>query len=415
MSKITRIKATCAQIPRPLNSPGHTGRNTYTPGAKFLERYEAEQAAEVRGFMAWNLAAGLAYAANRAIPPAGSLDWPTKNAGRCLWSWEDLVGISADVPSAEVPTTARPYLDALKEQALRPTAAFPADMRSISPRLCIDLLGGVYSRAKREVEVILGITLPNALRLDQSLGLVMYGDLQDKAIPLMSRVRTQFPKRPGFSQRSTYLMEVVSDGVEPFAVGVLKHTLFEDDLAPRLLGSKDTIAAKCRELYSRLGAYLEDDFLQNYAGIVDRVLREEWHLDEFDPEDPEPDAEQVLERLVIWQYHDNRRLGAELFLGLALLTGVSPAAITAYAVSDARRRGYTYIGHEEVLRLAALVEDTSMNAAAARCAKEIRGHAVELIDAQAGKQDVIEKLARVGRARTLGQVFWEFEGRLTTG
>jgi len=263
------------------------------------------------------------------------------------------------------------------------------------------------------VEDLTGHELPKALLLDRTLGLVGYGDLHDKALPLFSRAKAELPEVPGFSRTAAYLA-TVCDGVEPFSVGILRHTLFEIDMIPRLLGGKEMIEAKCRELYQRLGAYLDEDFSRAYTTVLDRVMREEWHVEEFDPEDPEPDFEQVLERLIIWQWHDNRCLQAGLFMGLSLLTGISPASLTAYAVSDARRRGYTYIDVAEVDKLAELVENASFSAGAGRCAKEIRGHAAELMDVMASKQGVAERLARVSRARRLEDAFWEFSGRMKT-
>lgn len=395
-------------IPKP-STAGPVGRNTFTPSPKFLAaRYPVEERAEVRQFMAWSLASGLAYIANRPMAaglPAAMSQY-SKGAGRCLWSWDDVLEDGA------VPAEVEPFLAHLKEQALRPTSMFPADMRSLSPRLCIDLLGGNYARARREVELVAGAALPKHYPLDRILGLMNYGDVQDHALPLLSRVRREFPCRPGFSAHATYVAETINDSLSPFAVGILKSTLFEEDQAQRLLNARPWVEEKCREVFAGLGAYLEDDFSANYTGVVDRLLREEWHVDEFDPEDPEPDAEQVIERLILWKFHDNRTLLPGLLLGLAVLTGVSPASLTAYAVSDARRRGYSYISHTDMEALAALVENASMSQNAARCAKEIRGQVVELVDAQAGKQDVLEKLARINRARSLGQVFWEWESRL---
>lgn len=384
-------------LPRPP-TPGNIGRALFTPSQNFLNSRYGDDLPGVRAFMAWSIAAGLAYAANRQPDPPEGMD--PKGAGRGLWTWEDCVVVGS--PD-------HPALSYIKEQALRPTAAFPSDLRSISPRLAAELLGGNYSAVKRMVEAM-GYQLPNAMRLDQVFGLVGYGDLQDGALPLFGRVRSTLPAIPGFSKNAAYLAHVCDD-LEPFAVGILRHTLFEVDLAPRLLAGRVLIEAKCRALYESIGAFLDDDFSRSYTAVLDRVMREEWHLEEFDPEDPEPDYEQVLERLVIWQWHDNRCLPAGLFMGLSMLTGVSPASFTAYAVSDARRRGYTFIDVAEVDKLAGKVEDASMSSAAARCAKEIRGHSDELKDILVGKQGVAERLARVSRARQLKDVFWEFADR----
>lgn len=395
-------------IPKPATA-GPVGRNTFTPSPKFLKaRYPDGQRAEVQQFMAWSLTSGLAYIANRPLAaslPLG-LEQHAKGAGRCLWSWDDVL------EDGEVPEGVQPFLIHLKEQALRPTSMFPADMRSLSPRLCVDLLGGNYARARREVELVAGATLPKHYPLDRIFGLMNYGDVQDRVLPLLSRVRREFPCRPGFSAHATYVAETINDSLAPFAVGVLKSTLFEEDQAQRLLNARPWVEAKCREVFQQLGAYLEADFSVNYCGVVDRLLREEWNVDEFDPEDPEPDAEQVMERLLLWKFHDNRTLAPGLLLGLAVLTGVSPAALTAYAVSDAQRRGYSYISHTDMEVLATLVENASMSQNAARCANEIRSQQVALVDAQADKQGVLERLARVARARTLKDVFWEWEKRL---
>lgn len=397
-------------IPAPL-AGGIMGRNTARPSNKFLEsRYDDEQRGQVRTFMAWSMAAGLAYAAGRTLPAPEFSEHTAaclKGVGRGLWDWEVVMP-----PDGSVPSGVSDLLAYLKEQALRPAAAFPADMRSLSPRLVVELLGGNYASVRRQVEGIAGYALSKNIHLDQVFGLMLYGDLQDKALPLLSRVRTQFDTLPGYGRKDTYLAEVISDGLEPFSVAILRHTLFEESLAQRLLNSRGVIEDKVRALYSALGAYLDEDFSRSFVTVMDRVLREEWHLDEFDPEDPEPDYEQVLERMIIWQHHDNRTLPAGLFLGLSLLSGVSPASLTAYAVSDARRRGYTYIAYDEMLTLADMVEESSMAGAAARCAKEIRGHAAELVDVQVGKQGVLERLAKVSRARTLEGMFWEFAGRL---
>lgn len=396
------------QIPRP-STPGPTGRNLYMAGANFLAaRYTTKDRTKVRQMMAWSMASGFAYIANQTqpatLPPELALY--AQSAGRGLWSWDNML------EDGSVPAEIQPFLTLLKEQALRPTSAFPADMRSLSPRLCIDLLGGNYACAKREVELVAGATLPKYYPLDRILGLMNYGDVQDRTLPLLSRVRREFPNRPGFSAHASYVAEIINDSLSPFAVGILKSTLFEEDQAQRLLNARPWVEEKCREVFEQLGANLEDDFAANYCGVVDRLLREEWHVDEFDPEDPEPDVEQVMERLLLWKLHDNRPLLPQLLLGLAVLTGVSPASLTAYAVSDARRRGYSYIDVATVEKLARMVESASRSDTAAQCAKEIRSHCAELMAVLAERKGAARKLAAINRARKLEEVFWEFEHRL---
>lgn len=414
--------ATFQGIPTP---PGkNIGRRAFMPSAKLLrEQYSPEDAETLRILMAWHQAAGLLFLSGKTLPvPARVKELSERvrdKAGRNLWGWED-VAVDTGFPPEVLP-----YLTELRESALRPTAAFPADMRELSPRMAVTLLKGNYLQTTREVRLILDSVpwdgegpgpsawaMPPYLELDQALGLTLYGTAQDSALPLLGRVRLNFDQRPGYSRRATFIADALTDGKEPFALGLLRHTLFEDDLAPRILSLRDLIADKTRAVFAGLGAYLEDDFMEGYTRVADRLLRENWEVPAFDAEDPEPDAEAVVERLLLWHMHDNRVQHPEVLLGLALLTGLSPAAFTGYAVKDAERRGYTYIDPVAGERLAVLVEGVSASGNATRCAKEIRGHLAELMDVQAGKQELISDLARLSRARTLKDVFWEWADRL---
>ncbi len=422
--KATR-PATFHGIPTP---PGkNIGRRAFMPSAKLIAtEYVPEDQVTIRTLMAWSHAAGLSWLSSKTLPQPECVKTLAERhrtgVGRNLWGWEDMA------VDGRFPAEVRPYLDELRTAALRPTTAFPSDMRELSPRMAVNLLKGNYLQTTREISLVLAevpwsgegpgpaeFVMPPYLELDQALGLTLYGTAQDGTLPLLSRVRTHFPTRPGYSRKATFIADVLTDGKEPFALGLLRHTLFEDDLAARILSIKPLVETKTRAVFESLGAYLEDDFMEGYERIADRLLRDEWVMTEFGGDDPEPDAELVIERLLLWHLHDNRVQHPEVLLGLAMLTGLSPAAFTGYAVKDAERRGYTYIDPVAGDRLAELVEGVSGSAISTRCAKEIRGHLAELMDVQAGKQELIASLARLTRARTLAQVFWEWSERLAEG
>ena len=350
--------------------------------------------------MAWSIASGLAYVSERSLArPEFNPEVPLilSNVGRQVWTWEDCWDTSEEMRH-DIATT-----------ALRPTAAFPADMRNLSLRTCVGLLGGNYEAALR-MAVKAGAAAPKGLYLDRSLGLMTYGAAQDATLPLLRRCAS--PKATvmtGLSAEAGYLHHH-SAGM-PFAVVVLRNTLFEVQMAPRLVAAQDEIVAQLKDVYQRLGAHLDPDAAQAYPKVVDHLLRDVWRPEAFRPSDPEPDYEQVLARLILTRWHDPRALSASLVYQLALLSGVSPAAVVRFTLDDIRRRGTSSMTPKVVKELGQLVGEVQ-TLAAGRCAKEIENLLPDIEGAWEVGTERRELASRVGRARGLEQAFWEFEDRL---
>ena len=96
----------------------------------------------------------------------------------------------------------------------------------------------------------------------------------------------------------------------------------------------------------------------NYWRAVRRVFEERW--DRLDlsgrPEHGVADGEILMARNIISRISSNDRLTAEVLVGMSLLTGISVANWSKYAVLDHVRRGETFVSSLEIERAKEMIE-----------------------------------------------------------
>ncbi len=339
--------------------------------------------------------------------------------GRCLWSWDD---VPAFIPPKRVPPlpiqlgveddTARPAdgdqpADAeppiynpgevslyhcsrrLMQIAMRCTALFPEDMRSVSPRLSCNLLLGSYNSVDRAVARFLaGAGMEyDGQGLAGALAHVGYGEVQDGGLPPFHRLPER-SKRTGYSVRQSLALDLAGpEGTLPLAHAILRSTLYEDDLAKRLIEVKEGVLERLRELAVEVRgvapdvAQMIEDGDIPYEGAAERVVRGVWDLDlgvldeGRSTADPDDDLMALTCRMIISALGTGHAyIGATTLFALAALTGVSPAAYVRYAEKDLERRGVTYLTSSTVGELADLVAEADLSVGARRnvLIKELR-------------------------------------------
>jgi hypothetical protein len=328
-------KAFVQTLPQPEEAP-RIARNTIFPTLQTTTREYGEDTIFIHHAMRESLVFGLSYAvmAPYDVESASPITdrMLSGKLGRGFWSWEDLgVTQETDLPSKH-----------LAGLAGRNSFALPPDMRSVSPRLAVEMMLASPTAVGRLV----------GAPVEKVLGLTGYGEVQDVRVPFISRMPALAKKRSGYSLAQSYLLD--NSGVMPFSAWIGQHTLYQVTLCNTLMGLRETVLDEAVKVYEAAGEPMDAEWLATlYPEVLDGLLKSPWQLQL--PAAPEEEAAPVIiRRLLI------RRLGAKAqFTGAALLrlgelTGISPAAFVRYAIKDVVRRGETYITAEEVYNLSDL-------------------------------------------------------------
>lgn len=306
--------------------------------------------------------------------------------GRCLWTWDDIPAFIAPkrIPplpvqaDADTEVTLHSVARRLVPVAMRSTALFPEDMRAVSPRLSCNLLIGSYNSVDRAVDRYLaGAGIEAApCKLASPLALVGYGEVQDAALPPIHRLPERV-KRTGYSMRQSLILDLAgAEGVMPFSHAILRSTLFEDDLAKRVVEARPKVIDKLGALAEKLPEAVASsvfDMIRDgeipYEAAANAVIKGTWRfevgtLDEGrSTGDPDDDLLALTCRLIVSVVNADGRVNGvepEWLYALAILTGVSPAAYVRYALLDLERRGVTYMTAGAVTKLAELCEQAPL-------------------------------------------------------
>jgi len=374
------------------------------PSSKSVRANYGPRAPEVACAMAESLSYAYASLSEPAFAPMACGPFTERMlaqyVGRCLWSWDD---VPAFIPPKRVPplpiqpeaeddTAASTEDDKqagaeppiynpgevslyhcarrLMQIAMRCTALFPEDMRSVSPRLSCNLLLGSYNSVDRAVARFLagaGMEYDGQL-LAPALAHVAYGEVQDGGLPPFHRLPER-SKRTGYSVRQSLALDLAGpEGTLPLTHAILRSTLYEDDLAKRLVEIREGVLERLRELAGEVRgvapdvAQMIEDGDIPYEGAAERVVRGVWDLDlgvlddGRSVADPDDDLMALTCRMIISALGTGHAyIGATTLFALATLSGVSPAAYVRYAEKDLERRGVTYLTSATVGELADLV------------------------------------------------------------
>lgn len=453
------------------------------PSSKSVRANYGLRAPEVACAMAESLSYAYASLSEPAFAPMACGPFTERMlaqyVGRCLWSWDDVpafippkrvpplpiqsiaqpeastdgdqqaeddtaqqaeaataAGTEAD--TAHTPGTEPPIYNPgevsiyhcarrLMQIAMRCTALFPEDMRSVSPRLSCNLLLGSYNSVDRAVARFLaGAGMEyDGQGLAGALAHVGYGEVQDGGLPPFHRLPER-SKRTGYSVRQSLALDLAGpEGTLPLAHAVLRSTLYEDDLAKRLVEIREGVLERLRELAVEVRgvapdvAQMIEDGDIPYEGAAERVVRGVWDLDlgvldeGVSTADPDDDLMALTCRMIISALGTGHAyIGATTLFALATLSGVSPAAYVRYAEKDLERRGVTYLTSATVGELADLVAEADLSVEARRnvLIKELR-----LLEARLKPMEELlekrgEKVKRLMRVRGY-RVAEEWRGR----
>ncbi|MFX1710693.1 hypothetical protein [Stutzerimonas stutzeri] len=433
------------------------------PSSKSVRANYGLRAPEVACAMAESLSYAYASLSEPAFAPMACGPFTERMlaqyVGRCLWSWDD---VPAFIPPKRVPplpiqpeaeddTSTEAGADGdqqdggeppiynpgevslyhcsrrLMQIAMRCTALFPEDMRSVSPRLSCNLLLGSYNSVDRAVARFLaGAGMEyDGQGLAAALAHVGYGEVQDGGLPPFHRLPER-SKRTGYSVRQSLALDLAGpEGTLPLTHAILRSTLYEDDLAKRLIEVRDGVLERLRELAVEVRgvapdvAQMIEDGDIPYEGAAERVVRGVWDLDlgvldeGISTADPDDDLTALTCRMIISALGTGHAyIGATTLFALAALTGVSPAAYVRYAEKDLERRGVTYLTSSTVGELADLVAGADLEKESRRgvLIKELR-----LLEARLKPMEELlekrgEKVKRLMRVRGW-KVAEEWRGR----
>lgn len=343
----------------PIPSGRHFPKQRSAPTLKsVLSNYTADQLPEISAAMADSLIFGLAAISDtdHRVGHHGEMTkrMLAQRVGRCFWSW-------ADIPNFT------DFVAPMGPLSLRPTSLFPEDMQVISPRMSCNLLTSSNRAIERVIKEFMGSTPKYSL--GTALALTTYGAVQDAALPSFHRLPERL-KRNGYSAQQSLVIDfATSEGVLPFAMSIIRETLYEDDLAKRLKEIEPAVRERLAELAKPLEEGEVRDALIDgeipYAKACDKVIRGSWDFPlrtvvagEVAEGDPDEDILHLTCRAVIVVATADGRhqtLPTKVLLALAILSGVSPAAYVRFAIQDIERRGVTYMTPQQVGELRGMV------------------------------------------------------------
>lgn len=168
------------------------------------------------------------------------------------------------------------------------------------------------------------------------------------------------------SQRQAYLLNLPVGG---YATVLIRDGAYNDGLRRQLAAWKPVIMAQAEreldpdggEMSAMAGAervrVVATDL--HFVKAVNMVFRGDW--DQLDlkaggQENAEADLVTLMARKIIHKLSYNDKVTAEQLIGMSLLTGISVANWTNFALEDWERRGETFVTEHEVERLIAMVE-----------------------------------------------------------
>lgn len=286
----------------------------------------------------------------------------------------------------------------------------------ISPCLVTYLLGGLTMKALEELAhkaCDLMEFFPEPLTdytLAKSLALVGFG-----AVPHVHSEEEPVKRFSHFSVRQEYLLNLragpsyarilIQDGAYGEALRKIVKEWKDDVIqeVERLLsptgGEMTELAAKDRPLAPQITDHM-------FERAVRRVFEKPWaDLDlSADPKDAHLDAEVLVARRLIHRLSvrtlKKHKMSAVSLVGISLLTGISVANFTEFAVYDLRRRGETFITAETIEEAIEMLEVHPYFA----CAAEMRGAATEIRYAS------MDKAKWALRLKAEGKPLWSTNG-----
>lgn len=278
------------------------------------------------------------------------------------------------------------YCEQLIKGALGPRQDL-ATYGPVSPCLVPYLLGGVTTKAVEELcyralEVMEFFPdPPKALTLQKALSNVGFGPGIRHEDPTLLRTTRKFNH---LSQRQDFLLNLPRGG--SYAKLLIKDGAYGDSLHRLLLSWKDKVIAEAELLMDPQGGEMTELAAVgrhpinlndvNYWRAVRKVFEQEWEKLDISgrPDDAVADGEVLMARKIIQRISYNDKMSAEALVGISLLTGISIANWTSFAVQDAERRGETFIKADEVDRAIDMIEMQAQF----KCESELRGDALSL-------------------------------------
>lgn len=167
------------------------------------------------------------------------------------------------------------------------------------------------------------------------------------------------------SFRQDFLLGLPNTG--SYASILIRDGAYNDGLRRQLASWKPAIMAEAERLLDPKGGEMSDQTAKgeytghprlpvtptdyNFKRAVKRVFEQDW--DRLDlvcgtPDTALLDAEVLMARLIIQRMGYAPKITAQQLIGMSLLTGISIANWTAFAVKDRQRRGETFITAETI-------------------------------------------------------------------
>lgn len=256
------------------------------------------------------------------------------------------------------------YCGILIKGALGPRRRFTTD-DVISPLLVPYLLGGVPTKTAedqcyRAVEVMEFSYEPKPKAkadFQRALSLVGFGP------HVRHEPGNALPENPHnhISLRQHLLLSLPSGG--DYAKQLIRNGAFDDSLFRLMAGFKDDVILHAENLLDpnsgemtafaakhRSKVVLYD---VDYWAAVRLVFEQPWDRLDLDgnQENGVHDGRVLMARNIIGRIGYNDKITAEVLVGMSLLTGISIANWTKYAIRDHKRRGETFVSSLEIERV----------------------------------------------------------------
>jgi hypothetical protein len=327
----------------------------------------------------------------------------------------DALGLDTGAPERILIGPAR-YSDRILAQYCawlqKPAFGLPgADL--ISPALVPYLLGGIPIKtveklAHRALEVMEFFPSPlKVCTLPNALALVGFG-----ARPHIHHDVEAVKRYNHLSRRQEYLLELPRTG--SYARLLIDHGAYAASTREKIAKLQPDIIHEVERLLDPDGGEMGEFAAEQRAPVkitplmfnraVRRVFEKPWaDLDlRGDQQQFHHDAEVLIARELIKNFASADKMSAQTLVGISLLTGVSIANWTEFAVYDLRRRGETFITAEAIEEAIAIAEVSPHF----RCGEAMYDAATQI------KFASTEKAAWARRLRSTRQPLWSTNGLL---
>lgn len=192
-------------------------------------------------------------------------------------------------------------------------------------------------------------------------------------------------KYPHLSFRQDFLLNLPREG--SYASILIKKGAYAATLRRQLAAWKPQMMAEVEQLLDPAGGEMTEYAAQGrlpvtmndwaFKRAVQKVFEKDWDqldLVAGDNSTALRDAETLLARKIIQKISYNDRMTAESLVGISLLTGISVANWTKFAIADRDRRGETFITADELERAIGMIEVSAFY----RCDDELRADLLTL-------------------------------------